>query len=207
MKNNNNAELRFMPFAPVLEKRQEPEGREVIAGYALKYNVLSQTMWGMREKIDPGALDGCDMSDVLCTLNHNFDKLLGRNTSGTLTLKADDVGLYYEVEPPATGAGPETLELIARRDITGSSFMFWVREDKWENIDTEDEIRTILKIEKIFELGPVVNPAYLQTEADVVMRSRQAAIQKIIKDQNIAQPSLAVKHAHRRLELIKAKCK
>ena len=161
-----------MAFSPTIETMEDNEGNHIIEGYALKYDVLSQPLyWVFREKINPRALDETDMEDVVATLNHNFEKLLGRNVSKTLELVNRDDGLYYRILPPKSGAGPEALELIGRGDIRGSSFIFTIESDKWENLDTEDETREILKIRKIYEVGPVINPAYVQTTADTAKRS------------------------------------
>lgn len=43
------------------------------------------------------------------------------------------------------------------------SFMFIVRGDKWEKLDTDYPKRTITDIEKIFEVSAVTFPAYEAT--------------------------------------------
>jgi len=150
-------EARFNDSARVTI-RNGPGGKRYIRGYALKYNVLSQLLFGeFRERILDGALDDCDLSDVACTMNHDKDLLLGMNQSGTLRLERDVIGLYYEVIPPNTKAGNSAMELVSRGDISGSSFIFEVADDgeKWEK-EGNYLVRTILKIKKIWEVGPVV---------------------------------------------------
>ncbi len=47
-----------------LETRSEGEKAKVITGYALKFNTKSNVLGDFIETIEPGALDGTDMSDV-----------------------------------------------------------------------------------------------------------------------------------------------
>jgi HK97 family phage prohead protease len=72
------------------------------------------------------------------------------------------------------------LESIRRGDITQSSFGFRVKEDKWENKDVEENgnkmtktKRTIVKLERLYDVSPVTFPAYPDTE--VARRSMEAA--------------------------------
>lgn len=163
-----------MTFAPTVELREGDDGKQMITGYALKFNERSQLLYGsFFEEIDARALDNTDMTDVLASLNHNFDKLLGRSTSGTLKLERDNNGLHYEIDPPDTMNGKEAMELISRGDIKGSSFIFELndRGDKWDKTDDGIDVRTLIDIRKIHEVGPVINPAYLSTTTGVSKRS------------------------------------
>lgn len=200
-----------MPFAPSLEVRESADGKKYIRGYALKFNDLSQRLYGLfKEKIDPRALDNTDMEDVLSTLNHNFEKLLGRTASGTLSIKRDDTGLFYEIDPPNTASGNEALELISRGDIKGSSFIFDLndRGEKWEKDDAGDDLRTLTDIRRIYELGPVVNPAYLSTEAGVAKRSNEEWHKETDQQmQPKPAPSVQVRHLLYQAEALKLKYK
>jgi len=201
MKDQTKNECRYMPFPLELEARQNEKGETVIRGYALKFGVKSQEIYGFREMIDPHALDNTDLSDVVSTLNHNVNNLLGRNTNNTLTLMRDPNGLLYEVIPPPTQVGRDVVELLKRGDINGSSFVFTVREDKWETLDDGTELRTVLDIEKIYELGPVVSPAYLDTDATVAKRS----LEQYRNSKKQTNVPASVKHARARLEALKIK--
>lgn len=192
-----------MPFAPALEVREQADGKKLIRGYALKFGVRSQLLYDFfYEEIAPGALDETRMDDVLITLNHNFDKLLGRTTSKTLRLQRDDTGLFYEVEPPNTEAGREALELISRGDITGSSFIFElaVDGDKWTSDEEGRDLRIVRNIKRIYEVGPVVNPAYLDTEAEVAKRSLEAYKKQIQPEQRFRK-----EYHQSHLDLVKRK--
>jgi HK97 family phage prohead protease len=167
-------ENRYMELAPTVEIREAEDGTKKITGYAIVFNQKSQVLYGwFREVISQDALNNTDLDDVKATLGHNFTKLLGRTTSGTLVLTQDDKGLKYEITPPDTESGREALELVSRGDITGSSFIFDLNEggQKWSKDEDGVEMRTITDIRRVYELGPVIDPAYVQTSAEVAKRS------------------------------------
>jgi phage head maturation protease len=70
----------------------------------------------------------------------------------------------------------DVLELIQRRDVRGSSFAFTV-EPKNESFRTGEDgkaIRQIREVSGLYDVGPVLNPAYPATSASVAMRSYEA---------------------------------
>jgi hypothetical protein len=126
----------------------------------------------------PGAFDAVlnrqrGRGDLVSYYNHNPDILLGRESSGTLEVFSDEKGVGYIVTPPATRA--DIVELIQRRDVKGSSFTFSV-DKGGEAFVTDETGRAIREVRAatIYELGPVVQPAYPSTSAAVAMRSYQA---------------------------------
>ena len=72
-----------------------------IRGLAVVFNQLSNDLGGYREQIDPAALNGCDMADVRCLINHEENLVLGRTVSRTLLLNRTSNGLSFECETPA----------------------------------------------------------------------------------------------------------
>lgn len=102
--------------------------------------------------------------DILCCLNHDVNQLLGRTSSKTLTLRQDQQGLYYECVLPEY-LKPKIQEQIQRGDLTGCSFTFEIKRDKWSRRDNTP-YRELLDIE-VFEVGPVVSPAYKTTSVSL----------------------------------------
>jgi hypothetical protein len=156
---------------------QRADGRAVIRGYAVVYNRLSLDLGGFRERILPGAFDAVlnrqrGRQDLVSYFNHNPDVMLGRESSGTLKVWSDDKGVGFEVVPPTTRA--DILELVQRRDVKGASFTFSV-EKGGEGFTTDENGRAIREIRaaNLYELGPVVQPAYPSTSVGVAMRSYQ----------------------------------
>jgi len=157
------------------------DGRLTLTGYAVRYNTLSVDLGGFRETILPGAFDKVlsrqrGKQDVVALFNHDSNIVLGRTSSGTLELSSDSKGLRYVVTPPVSRA--DVLELIARKDVAGSSFAFTVGKDgeAFRTGDGGQAIRQIREVSGLYDVGPVLTPAYPSTSASVAMRSYQAWI-------------------------------
>src|SRR5579862_1952244 len=107
---------------------QNADGTHTITGYAALYSVLSNELApGVREKIAPGAFDAAlTKSEVTANINHDDTFLLGRTSSGTLTLSTDSMGLRFEVVLPDTSYARDLGVLMSRGDIRECSFAFTV---------------------------------------------------------------------------------
>ena len=65
-------------------------------GHAAVYGKLSEDLGGFRERIQRGAFsEVIKKSDARCLVNHNADKLLGRQGAGTLLLEDTVRGLHF----------------------------------------------------------------------------------------------------------------
>jgi HK97 family phage prohead protease len=145
------------------ELRASDDAEPKLTGYAAKFGV--QTDLGFfKERIRAGAFDeALKESDCRALKNHDPNLLLGRESAGTLRLSTNTVGLQFEVDLPDTTAGRDTREEVRRGDLQGCSFSFTVAEDEWKNRDDGSQERTITRIGKLFDVGPVTFPAYEQT--------------------------------------------
>lgn len=178
-----------------VELREADNGKTYIEGYGILFNTESQVLrtgTGQEfiETVAPEALKDTDMSDVIGRAEHTNAMLLGRTSSGTMELRVDEVGVYYRIEVPNTTAGRDTLEYIKRGDMRGASFAFPKPKDKVEKRDGMF-YRTITSIDKLVDIGPVVNPAYVNTSAtyDSVQRSIDA-IEEELKETPIKKSGL-----------------
>ena len=161
----------------------------IVEGYALKFNSLSQSFGNWREVIDPHALDNCDMSDVRCLVNHDTTLVLGRNTSGTLELNVDDVGLYFKCIFPNTSYAKDLFEVLKRGDVSQMSFGFFLAPngDAFSK-DPENSgmfIRTLKEIEKIYEVSIVTIPAYEETNVEIAQRSIEKMQEEFEKEKEL----------------------
>ena len=174
------------------------EETRTISGYALKFDTPSQYM-GFYEKIDRSAIDEelIKKSDIFALFNHDENKVLARSRygEGSLKLEIREDGLYYEFEAPHTQWGDEVIEHLKRGEIFGSSFAFMLPLDSTGDIREYDENgvlnRTIIKIERLFDVSPVFEPAYLATTCskrtldileDIENRAKE---QEEVKDEEI----------------------
>ena len=121
---------------------------------------------GWREIIRPGAFrDAIKTDDVVALFNHDNSRLIGRRSSGTLTVEEDEIGLKVRIFPPNTETGNEVLELIRRKDLKEMSFGFSLPSDgSGETRNHGDKMREILKVQKLYDVSPVTNAAYPQTD-------------------------------------------
>ncbi len=142
------------------------ENAFAITGIAAAYNVKSSDLGGFREIIAPGAFtDSLRADDQVCFFNHNPDQILGRKKSGTLTITDTDAGLSFRCMLDRSNPTHQSVYAsIQRGDVEGCSFSFSILPDgdEWaEEQSSKTVVRTLRKV-KLFELGPVVFPAYPQ---------------------------------------------
>lgn len=152
------------------------DGKKIIAGYAAVFYREGDAstefeLWeGVYERIMPGAFDNAlaRPDDVRGLYNHNTSQVLGRNVeAGTLTLRVDNIGLWYEIDPPSWATS--ILESIERKDITGSSFAFDYDARTIEEVG-ENRYLQVTDV-TLFDVGPVTYPAYTGTSTEVAKRS------------------------------------
>src|ERR1700743_406805 len=109
------------------------DDNNTLSGYAAVFNSPSEDLGGFRENIRKGAFTRClsEQPDIRCLSNHDTSLILGRTRSGTLTVREDDRGLYFECNLPDTTTARDLSALVKRGDITGMSFGFYALQDEW----------------------------------------------------------------------------
>lgn len=150
-------------------KRSNEESR-LVEGVAVVFNSDSQDM-GFIERISPNAItqETLDNSDVFVYLNHDSSRgVLARSRygMGSLSLALADDGLHYSFEAPKTALGDELLSYLSRGEINTSSFAFTLPKeggDKWYRTADGTLRRDILKIDRLYDVSPTFEPAYLAT--------------------------------------------
>jgi HK97 family phage prohead protease len=146
----------------------EVDGIRHMVGHAAVFNSLSQDLGGFFEEIRSGAFtDAIESDDVRALFNHDPNYVLGRNTSGSLTLAEDARGLSIDIIPPDTQWARDLAVSIERGDINQMSFSFQTIDDSWVN-DARGTVRTLNKV-RLLDVSPVTYPAYLA--ADIAMRT------------------------------------
>lgn len=148
--------------------RSDKESR-MVEGTAIVFDSDSNDL-GFIEQIAPEAIDEDTIarSDVFCYLNHDESRgVLARcnNGKGSLDLWIADDGLHYRFEAPHTQLGDELLSYLDRGEITSSSFAFTVASDGdvWSRDVNNKLHRRITKIDRLFDVSPVFQPAYSAT--------------------------------------------
>ncbi len=177
-------------FPGRVEIREREEGGAVIRGVAAVYDKRSENLGGFREIIEPGAFKDADMTDVRGLFNHDANFILGRTISETLRLKETKSGLEYEIDTPDNPTIRDlVVDPIRRGDVSQSSFGFIVGpgNDSWDEDDEGVVVRTIHAFREIFDVSPVVFPAYPDTSVGArSMRAWQDEQERIAEDRRKA---------------------
>jgi HK97 family phage prohead protease len=159
----------------------------VLRGRAVTYGAMSSDLGGFRERIARGAFTRSLASgrDVVCTMNHSADHILGRSKNGTLTLHDGDEGLDFRCQlDPNQTAHRDLWQAVKRRDLDQCSFAFSIDDDgeSWDECDDDDDNdqrsrsrkrikrRTVTRA-KLFDCSVVASPAYPGDATSVTARA------------------------------------
>jgi HK97 family phage prohead protease len=140
-----------------------------ISGYAALF--ASEALIGkdFRERLHPDCFNRTlkENPDVRALLDHDTGRVLGRTKSGTLTLRVDRIGLYFNVDvDETTPDGQTAVGLVGRGDLSGCSFGFRVKSQEWDDRG-KIPLRIITDLD-LYEVSIVAFPAYDDTVAALV---------------------------------------
>lgn len=168
--------LRFYDNIELRAENNEQYGN-YIEGLPIVFNASTDLGW-YEETIDVHALDNTDLKDVRFLINHNVDMIpLARsrnnNANSTMQLSVTEEGMRMRANlDTENNADAKALySAVSRGDMSGMSFMFTVKEDKWDDLESDYPKRTILDIGRVLEVSAVNFPAYSQTELYTTQRS------------------------------------
>ena len=159
-------------------RAEESERGKVITGRPIVYN--SRTDLGLFDEIiEPGALNRTDLTDVRFLVNHDISRIpLARsrrnNGNSTMQLTVDNAGMGIRVilDTENNSEARALYSAVERGDISGMSFMFGIRGEEWEELDSDHPTRKITDISTVVEVSAVTFPAYESTEINA--RSKEA---------------------------------
>ena len=167
MKENNKEVRAYM--CDVSTRSDEIHGN-ILEGIPILYDTATDIGGMWKEIIDRGALDQADLKDVRFLVNHDVDSIpLARsrnnNANSTMQMTVEEDGLHIRVDLDVDG-NPRAKELysaVKRQDVSGMSFMFSIKGDKWDDLDSDYPTRHITELGKVYEVSAVTFPAYEQT--------------------------------------------
>lgn len=154
----------------------------IFTGHAAVFDVRSEVLGGkwytFVEQVQRGAfrqvLD--EDQDTIYVFDHE-GLPLARTSARSLDLREEPKGLFYEARAVPTTPAKDLAMAMRAGNVRHSSFAFTVAEDIWEEHNLEDGrteiVRTIVKVERLYDVSAVGFPAYPQTDAQV--RSRDAS--------------------------------
>jgi len=155
-------------FSGVHLERRANGGLPLIKGLASPFKKLSEDLGGFRERVFPGAFRASILGkrrDVAAMREHNPERLLGRQSSGTLKFRETREGLQVSISPPNTEFGRQTVEEIRRGDLHSMSIGFVAVGVSWAREGGQD-IRELRDVD-LFDVSVVAFPAYPDTAVAV----------------------------------------
>ena len=159
------------------EVRAEGDG-QVITGRPIVYNSRTDLGW-FDEIIESGALDRTDLTDVRFLVNHDTSRIplaRSRRNNGNSTMQlitdSDGMGIRAILDTENNSEAKALFSAVQRGDISGMSFMFSIKDEEWDDLDTDHPTRRIKSIGSVVEVSAVTFPAYAATE--IYARSKEA---------------------------------
>lgn len=145
------------------------DNEKIIVGKPIVYD--SKTDIGFFDEIiQKGALDKANLKDVRFLINHDISKIpLARsrnnNNNSTMQLDVNDTGLEVTVKLDTENNSDSRAlySAIERGDISGMSFMFSVKDEEWDDIDSSHPTRIIKAVKDVVEVSACTFPAYKDT--------------------------------------------
>jgi HK97 family phage prohead protease len=176
-----NTELR------TLKSELRAEADFVLVGKALTYNMPSPDdalMPGVREMIGAGAFAdsiraGGHQGDVVCLINHDYNRVVGRLSNGTLNLYDGPDALRFRCQLDKNNPDHKAVHAsVLRGDISQCSFSFIPDKDEFV-ADTDSKgqqcITRVLRKGQLIDVSAVTKPFYsLPGSTAVAARAAEA---------------------------------
>lgn len=151
--------------------RKESDGKNYLEFYPVVFDkrskLISEYGETFYEIISRNALDEILQNpdlNCLATVDHDREKILGRNKSNTLILTPDSKGLKATVELPDTTLGRDMAVLIDRGDYFESSFIYTLAKNGVTYDRTESiPVRTVTNIRNLYDVSIVLDGAFSET--------------------------------------------
>lgn len=164
------------------EKKDEEKSDGYIRGDGAVLDQFTDIGGWFREKLDINAFDGVDLSKVKGFFNHDINEkaltsnLIPLEKKGGMEITVDKKNKKVIVDQHLNLKRGDANDLylgIQDGVFDGMSFMFGIKEEKWEDLDTDYPTRIILKVDPVIEFSVVNYPAYKQTS--IGLRSIEVA--------------------------------
>ncbi len=174
---------RTLDSADLRIRSDEQGGPVVLSGYAVRYEdqivLYDSPNYRVTETIKRGACRTAVESgqDVRFLIDHNSSLLLGRTRAGTLLLRDDPEGLWFEVTLPDTQVARDLAENIRLKNVDQMSFSFIPRSGG-ESSKTRSESGRAIRDDEytdldLYDVSAVTFPAYKNTTIGFKNRSSE----------------------------------
>lgn len=202
-------EYRFVQPENAGEEQTAETRAPRLEGYAAVYNSDSVLMWEngeeFVERLAPGAFSRSLSSGdhIVALWSHDMSKPLASTRNDNLILKEDDKGLWFSMSLERM----DSMMLAAARDgDVQMSFGMFIRDRDWSRREDGTRVRTITDLD-LFEISPVVFPAFPATEAAVRCFQKWSADNSDIENIEETRADHSVQIAQIRLKKARLKSK
>lgn len=178
-------------LAQKFSTRADDNGKDIyIEGYFSVFDSPYELWEGATEIVKPGAFAGCLGQDVRALINHNSTLVLGRTTSGTLTLREDDKGLWGSIRINRDdGDAMNLYSRVQRGDVDQCSFGFDIKKETFIDLGGGKCRWEIQEVDPLYEVSVCTFPAYEDTAvsarkrdlADIQTRRAEVWRENILK--------------------------
>ena len=164
--------VRGIEYRAAASMEVAPHGR--LEGYAAVFD--EETRIGdFLEVIRRGAFSKSlkDGRDILCLVDHNPSRCIGRTKSGTLQLFEDAKGLFFDLSVPDPQEGHDLLVMARRGDLGGMSFGFNVGHDAEVWTGKRRELRSVILHEiSVVHAWPAYQGTYVEARQRLLRLER-----------------------------------
>ena len=201
----DDKEVQFRDFRlSKIETRKKEDGKEemILEGVPCTFNketvLYKSKAYECREKIDSNAFSETDMTDVIFNYNH-CGRVYARTRNKSLSLEVKPDGLHMKASLMADDEGHAQLYRDIKSGLIDKmSFAFTVKESNYEYIEKQNdepnvEIRTITKIEKLYDVSAVDIPAYDSTSISARCAFDAEREKRNAESRNLAKNKLKLK--------------
>ncbi len=160
---------------PTSFRALEEDGEKRIEGYFAVFDGVYEVNPWWSESIDHEAFDGALEDDIRALIDHETRLVLGRTSSGTLTLRVDDKGLWGSISVNEDDQDAMNLYArVKRGDVSQCSFGFDILEEDREVDEATGHAHYTIKRVKLYEVSVVTFPAYEDTGVTARAKDCQA---------------------------------
>lgn len=160
-----NHEVRAFSIDDVRIERRDDSDALRLSGYAAVFDKPTSIAGMFDEVIRHGAFRNAISTgqDVALLYNHNPDTVMARTTNGTLKLREDDTGLFFEADlDPRDSDAQRVVAKVERGNVSQGSFAFEATSERWQYDERDIPLREILET-NLYDVSPVTYPAYADT--------------------------------------------
>lgn len=164
---SDEQEIRANLQGSQLEVRDNGDGKMRLAGYAVRFDTPADVGGRFIETIARNSFTTTLREDDQFLLrDHDISRLLARKSAGTLSVRQDQFGVFFEAVLPDTELARDTFEHVKLKNIRGCSVGFYIKDQEWSE-DEDGNLTRLVKDVRCFEFTLTPSPVFDTTSVDI----------------------------------------